>query len=265
MPTYDVFDEDRYFEPAKRVQPFEVQGKKIGVTICEDIWTDEYLPRPLYDVEPVRALVEQGAEIILNLSASPFVWEPGVRLEMIAALAQTHKRSICYCNAVGGNDQLIFDGNSFAVNANGDLSRSWPDFVKTRRSLIPIHRRDQFTEPRANSNFSPRFQSGVAITGQMRFQFGRAGLSGGIDSAVSRGHRRRCPWREERHRRLDAEPVFFPRQRRRRARLAKNLGIKCVEIPIGNAFTVFKAQFEEIFKAFRRTTRKKTCRPVYAA
>jgi len=72
LPTYDVFDEDRYFEPATRVEPFEVQGKKIGVTICEDIWTDEYLPRPLYDVEPVRALVEQGAEIILNLSASPF-------------------------------------------------------------------------------------------------------------------------------------------------------------------------------------------------
>ena len=100
MPTYDVFDEDRYFEPATRVQPFEVQGKKIGVTICEDIWTDEYLPRPLYDVEPVRALVEQGAEIILNLSASPFrLGAPACRLEMIAAQARTYQRPICYCNA----------------------------------------------------------------------------------------------------------------------------------------------------------------------
>src|SRR5512133_3834755 len=121
LPTYDVFDEDRYFEPATRVEPFEVQGKKIGVTICEDIWTDEYLPRPLYDVDPTRSLVEQGAEIILNLSASPFrLGAPACRLEMIAAQARTYRRPICYCNAVGGNDQLIFDGNSIAVNASGD-------------------------------------------------------------------------------------------------------------------------------------------------
>src|SRR5436309_2890607 len=72
LPTYDVFDEDRYFEPASCVEAFDVAGKKIGVTICEDIWTEHYLPRPLYDVEPVRGLIEQGAEIIVNISASPF-------------------------------------------------------------------------------------------------------------------------------------------------------------------------------------------------
>src|SRR5919198_30288 len=122
LPTYDVFDEDRYFEPATRVEPFEVHGKKIGVTICEDIWTDEYLPRPLYDVEPVRSLVEQGAEIILNLSASPFrLGAPACRLEMIQAQARMYQRPICYCNVVGGNDQLVFDGHSIAVNASGNL------------------------------------------------------------------------------------------------------------------------------------------------
>src|ERR1051325_2437652 len=63
LPTYDVFDEDRYFQPPDRIEPFDFRGNKIGVTICEDIWTDEYLPRPLYDVEPVRSLIEQGAEI----------------------------------------------------------------------------------------------------------------------------------------------------------------------------------------------------------
>src|ERR1044071_4359736 len=122
LPTYDVFDEDRYFEPASRIEPFEFKGKKIGVTICEDIWTDDYLPRPLYDVEPVRSLVEQGAEIILNLSSSPFrLGAPACRLEMIAVQARTYRRPICYCNVVGGNDQLIFDGSSIAVNASGDL------------------------------------------------------------------------------------------------------------------------------------------------
>src|SRR5204862_2564830 len=99
LPTYDVFDEDRYFQRADHIEPFDFRGKKIGVTICEDIWTDDYLPRPLYDVEPVRALVDQGAEIILNLSASPFrLGAPACRLEMLEAQARAHHRPICYCN-----------------------------------------------------------------------------------------------------------------------------------------------------------------------
>src|ERR1700676_801069 len=122
LPTYDVFDEDRYFEPASHVEPLDVAGKKIGVTICEDIWTEHSLPRPLYDVEPVQGLIDRGAEIIVNLSASPFnLHKPAIRLEMVAALARAHQRPIFYCNAVGGNDQLVFDGNSIAVNSSGEL------------------------------------------------------------------------------------------------------------------------------------------------
>ncbi len=78
LPTYDVFDEDRYFEPARATKPLLFAGRKIGVTICEDIWTEHYLPRAYYDLEPVRSLVEQGAELIVNLSASPFsLGKPG--------------------------------------------------------------------------------------------------------------------------------------------------------------------------------------------
>src|SRR5881398_3199272 len=122
LPTYDVFDEDRYFQPAEKVEPFELNGTKIGVTICEDIWTEHYLPRPLYDCEPTRSLIENGAELIVNLSASPFnLNKPAVRREMVGALAHAYQRPICYCNAVGGNDQLVFDGNSIAVNASGEL------------------------------------------------------------------------------------------------------------------------------------------------
>src|SRR5256886_13712848 len=129
LPTYDVFDEDRYFDPASRVEACDLCGKKIGVTICEDIWTEHYLPRPFYDVEPVRGLVEQGAEIIVNLSASPFhLHKPAIRREMVGALARAYQRPICYCNAVGGNDQLIFDGNSIAVNASGELIAQFASF-----------------------------------------------------------------------------------------------------------------------------------------
>src|SRR5438874_3593328 len=119
LPTYDVFDEDRYFEPATEVAPLDVCGNRIGVTICEDVWTEHYLPRPLYDVEPVRSLIEQGAEIIVNLSASPFsLHKPAIRREMVGALASAYQCPIFYCNAVGGNDQLAFDGHSIAVNTS---------------------------------------------------------------------------------------------------------------------------------------------------
>src|SRR5204862_2115612 len=129
LPTYDVFDEDRYFEPGCNSAPLVLPSHKIGVTICEDIWTEHYLSRPFYDVEPVLGLVEQGAEIIVNLSSSPFtLHKPAIRHEMVAALARAYQRPICYCNAVGGNDQLIFDGNSIAVNGSGELIAQLPGF-----------------------------------------------------------------------------------------------------------------------------------------
>src|SRR5881394_217451 len=80
LPTYDVFDEDRYFQPATQVVPLNFRGRRVGVTICEDIWTERYLPRSLYEVDPLRSLVNQEAEIILNVSASPFnLRKPAVR------------------------------------------------------------------------------------------------------------------------------------------------------------------------------------------
>ena len=105
LPTYDVFDEDRYFEPGSGGEVFNIAGRQVGVTICEDIWTQNYLPRALYDTELVQSLVNKGADLIVNLSASPFsLGKLSVRREMVATLARTHQRPIVYCNAVGGND-----------------------------------------------------------------------------------------------------------------------------------------------------------------
>src|SRR5262249_36504612 len=118
LPTYDVFDEDRYFEPAESTAPIEILGRRVGITICEDIWTESYLPRQLYPGQPVQQLVNQGATMILNISASPFqVGKPAVRFRMISEIAKQYGVTIAYCNMVGGNDQLIFDGNSCAIDA----------------------------------------------------------------------------------------------------------------------------------------------------
>src|SRR5437588_11156587 len=187
LPTYDVFDEDRYFQPADQVQPFDLNGKKIGVTICEDIWTEHYLPRPFYDCEPTRSLIDQGAELIVNLSASPFTLrKPAIRYEMVATLAKTYKRPIFYCNAVGGNDQLIFDGNSIAVNASGDLIAQLPGFREHEQivdtdSKTAIEFREASTPEQLFAALSLGLRDYFHKCG---FKSAVLGLSGGIDSAV---------------------------------------------------------------------------------
>jgi len=250
LPTYDVFDEDRYFEPASRVEPFDVHGLRIGVTICEDIWTEHYLPRPFYDVEPVRSLIEQGADIIVNLSASPFsLHKPAVRREMVGALARAYQRPICYCNAVGGNDQLVFDGNSIAVNAAGELIAQLAGFSENELVIDTDKARgSEFHESKTPVDLFAALSLGVRdYLRKCNFKSAVLGLSGGIDSAVVAVIAVDA---------LGAENVVgvsMPSQYSSRGSiddartLARNLGIKFLEIPITNAFATFKAQFAEIF------------------
>jgi NAD+ synthase (glutamine-hydrolysing) len=250
LPTYDVFDEDRYFEPARRVEPFDLHGQKLGVTICEDIWTEHYLPRPFYDVEPVRGLIDQGADIIVNLSASPFsLHKPAIRHEMVGALASAYQRPICYCNAVGGNDQLVFDGNSIAVNAAGGLIAQLSSFCEDEAIVDTDQTRViEFRESKTPVDLFAALSLGVRdYLRKCNFKSAVLGLSGGIDSAVVAAIAVDA---------LGAENVVgvsMPSQYSSRdsiddARsLARNLGIKFLEIPITNAFATFKAQFDEIF------------------
>jgi NAD+ synthase (glutamine-hydrolysing) len=251
LPTYDVFDEDRYFAAATSVKPFDVQGKKIGVTICEDIWTDQYLPRPLYDCEPTRRLVEQGAEIIVNLSASPFrLGAPSCRLEMITAQARTYERPICYCNAVGGNDQLIFDGNSIAVNASGQLIAQLAAFREDEKVVdTDSTNAIEFHEANVPEQLFGALSLGVCdYFRKCGFHSAVIGLSGGVDSAITAVIAVEA---------LGAENVvgvsmpspYSSRGSIDDARsLARNLKIRLLEIPITETFQVFKSQFKEIFK-----------------
>jgi len=250
LPTYDVFDEDRYFEPARQIAPLNFRGHRIGVTICEDIWTERYLPRPLYDVDPVRALVTQEAEMILNVSASPFsLRKPSVRREMICGLAGTYQRPIFYCNAVGGNDQLVFDGNSIAVNASGQLLAQLPPFEEA--SVIV----DSESAPSlkvASVDIVQELYAALRLglrdyLAKCGFKSAVLGLSGGIDSAVVAAIAVDAIGAD------NVTGVSMPSQFSSRGSvldalaLAKNLGIQCLQIPIADAFAVFKAQFKEVF------------------
>jgi NAD+ synthase (glutamine-hydrolysing) len=264
LPTYDVFDEERYFQPADHVEPFVVHGKKIGVTICEDIWTEHYLPRPLYDCEPVRSLVEQGAEIIVNLSSSPFILhKPEIRYEMVAGLARAHQRPICYCNLIGGNDQLVFDGNSFAVNSAGNVIAQLAAFREDERvvdtdSTLAI----EFHEGKISEQIFAALSLGLRdYCHKCNFRSVVVGLSGGIDSAVTAAIAADALGTE------NMTGVSMPSQYSSRGSiddaraLARNLGIKLFEIPITDAFQVCKAQFKEAFKGLPENETEENMQP----
>jgi len=150
LPTYDVFDENRYFDPGPSDQrPVVIAGHKLGLTICEDAFTDSDLwPELRYDVDPVADLARAGADTIINLSASPFVLgKDAMRFQCMAGHAKRHHVSFVYANQIAGNDELIFDGNSFAVDPDGRLLTEPSPFVEsvlvcelpapTRPAVIP--------------------------------------------------------------------------------------------------------------------------------
>jgi NAD+ synthase (glutamine-hydrolysing) len=250
LPTYDVFDEDRYFEPARGVAPLEFHGRKLGVTICEDIWTERYLPRSLYEIDPVRSLVEQGAEIILNVSASPFsLRKPEIRREMLCGLAGEYQRAIFYCNAIGGNDQLVFDGHSIAVNARGQLLSQLSSFAESNEvvdSEGPLCA--TITSAELVEELYAALRLGLRdYLAKCGFHTAVLGLSGGIDSAVVAALAVDALGAD------NVTGVAMPSQFSSRGSiadaiaLAKNLGIECLQIPIRDAFSAFKAQFKEVF------------------
>ena len=123
LPTYDIFDENRYFEPASENTPVQFCGGKIGLTICEDIWTDrDFWPQHLYRTDPVSGLINEGAQVVLNISSSPYeLGKEDRRLRILRSVVAEHRVPLIYVNQFGGNDELIFDGNSVALAADGSL------------------------------------------------------------------------------------------------------------------------------------------------
>src|SRR5216110_3551375 len=264
LPTYDVFDEERYFEPANRVEPLDIHGKKVGVTICEDIWTEHYLPRPLYDVEPVRSLVEQGAEIIVNLSSSPFaLHKPAIRYELVAGSARAHQRPICYCNLIGGNDQLVFDGDSIAVNPAGKLIAQLAAFREDEKVVDTDSTETiEFREAKTPEQLFAALSLGVRdYFRKCNFQSAVVGLSGGIDSAVTAVIAADALGAE------NVTGVSMPSPYSSRGSiddaraLARNLGIKFLEVPISDAFRDFKSQFKEVFKGLPENETEENMQP----
>jgi len=190
LPFYDVFDETRYFEPAKEVIPVTFKGKRLGITICEDVWNDkDYWTTPLYQNNPIESLFTQGIDVILNLSASPF-WlnkEKG-RLDILSNIAKKYELPLVYTNQVGGNDDLLFDGASIVVDKNGILQAQGKDFEEDLIIYDLDSNKGQINSVSTTEEESLLKALVIGLKdycGKLGFKKVVLGLSGGIDSAVT--------------------------------------------------------------------------------
>lgn len=252
LPTYDVFDEDRYFEPSKMIVPFEFNGAKQGITICEDIWNDEdFWPDRLYRRDPVKEAIAQGAKVILNISASP--WHDGkekVRREMLCRVARDEKIPLAQVNLVGANDELIFDGHSIAIDARGNviaMGRGFAEDVFVADFGAAAASAGVQFPPREAQIFSALALGIRDYVHKCGFKSVILGLSGGIDSALTAVLAADALGRE------NVLGVAMPARYSSAgsvtdaAALAKNLGIRYELLPIEPVFLAFEDQLKNVF------------------
>ena len=258
LPTYDVFDERRYFEPATDVAPVTFRGRRLGISICEDIWNDaDFWPERLYRGDPIETLVRAGADLILNISASPFTIEKRhLRPRMLAATARKWRRPLLFVNQVGGQDDLVFDGTSLVLDAAGQVVARGAEHAP---DLILADLAEDGTgggELRANDASDERSALGALALGTRdyarRCGFSRAllGLSGGIDSALVAAIAARALGPE------NVLGVAMPSRYssegalRDAEALARNLGIGFTVIPIEPMFESYLKALAPALEAF---------------
>jgi NAD+ synthase (glutamine-hydrolysing) len=244
LPTYDVFDESRYFHPAPKQFPYGFGREQLGITICEDVWNDRnFWPESLYERDPVIELVGQGITVLINISASPYTIDKrALRREMLQAIAVNQQRPVVYVNQFGGNDSLIFDGASLALTPDGKVAAQALAFEEDLIIFDTVSGEGEIHE-------QPQEEIGYAYKGlvigthdyvrKCGFKKVVVGLSGGIDSAVVASIAVEA---------LGAENVlgvsmpgpFSSEGSKTDARmLAKNLGIEYLAIPIGKVYEAY--------------------------
>jgi NAD+ synthase/NAD+ synthase (glutamine-hydrolysing) len=190
LPTYDVFDEARYFVPAEHQSLCEIQGRKVALTICEDAWNDkQYWERRLYRRDPVEELAAQGAEVLISINASPYhMGKRALRREIFATSARRHKLPVVYVNQVGGNDQLVFDGSSFALDAEARVIGAAASFAEDLVFVDTGSGRGDLRDTHADEHEAVYEALVLGLRDYIRkcgFRRVLLGLSGGIDSSLT--------------------------------------------------------------------------------
>ncbi|MBI2996725.1 MAG: NAD+ synthase [Candidatus Melainabacteria bacterium] len=249
LPTYDVFDEDRYFESGKTIKCVELLNKKIGLSICEDVWHDDLSwTKPRYHIDPISILAKQKIDFLINSSASPyFIGKPKLREDILKKCAKKHKIPLIYVNQVGGNDELIFDGNSCVINQDGNVCLRLKSF-KEDLQMFEFHSNQIIVsrDTPMECLYNDMDELLQAITCGLRdytikcgFKKVIIGLSGGIDSALVTTIATMTLGKE------NVQAIFMPSRYTSRASykdskdLANNLGIELKIVSIEEPFKAF--------------------------
>ena len=252
LPTYDVFDESRYFQPAERQTTYDFGNDHLGVTICEDVWNDKnFWPNMLYERDPVTELITQGTTLLLNISASPYTIDKrALRFDMLKSIAKTHHRPVVYVNQVGGNDSLIFDGASLALTADGKIAAQALAFEEDQ-VLFDTETGQGEIHPQPRQEIEYAYRALVIGTRDYVTKCGfkkvLVALSGGIDSAIV------AAIAVEALGAANVQGVSMPGpfssegSKDDAKALATNLGIDMMTLPIGGVFDAYRAALKPAF------------------
>jgi NAD+ synthetase len=261
LPFYDVFDEQRYFAPSKPQQVVELDGVRLAVTICEDAWNDKnFWPRRLYKNDPLEELMRQQPAVHINLSSSPF-WhgKRALRRQMLAAIARRDRVPVLLCNQVGGNDSLIFDGSSMALNARGELIAQAASFEE---DLLVVDLNDLSNWPASpaseEDDTAAAYHALVLGTRDYVRKCGFSkvliGLSGGIDSALVAAIAKEALGAENVMGIGMPSPYSSPGSIDDSRQLAANLGIRFEVIGINGLFQEYTHALEPLFAGLKADT-----------
>jgi len=252
LPFYDVFDEQRYFSPSGPQKVIDFEGTRLAVTICEDAWNDKsFWPRPLYAIDPVKELMRQNPALHINLSSSPY-WhhKRTIRREMLTAIARRDRIPVLMSNQVGGNDSLVFDGSSLALNAGGELIAQAASFEEDLVIVDPFN-----TAPVALPDDDETEAAYRALVLGTRdyvrkcgFRKVIVGLSGGIDSALVAAIATEALGAENVTGIGMPSPYSSSGSIEDSRQLASNLGIRFETISINELFADFNHALAPLFK-----------------
>lgn len=253
LPTYDVFDEDRYFAPARKQEIVRLDRSNLALTICEDAWNDKHFwQKRLYSIDPVEELVRAGGNLVINISASPFtVHKREIRKKMLQAIAADFHLPVVMCNQVGGNDSLIFDGSSIVVGPDGRVLAQAKSFEEdlvlfdTETLEGDLHEQQAELEAGAYAALVLGTRDYVRKCG---FKKVIIGLSGGIDSALTAAIAVDALGKENVMGVSMPGPYSSQGSKDDAKELARNLGIRYEVIPISPVFDEFRKALSSTFR-----------------
>jgi len=258
LPTYDIFDEYRYFEPNTEYNLVKYKGKKIAITICEDLWEKQavdnnFAKEELYTISPMEKLGALNPDFVVNIAASPFSHnQKNIRTEILQTIAKKYQLPLIYVNQIGANTELIFDGDSMAINSKGEVACQL-NYFEEDFTLVNLDELENLKAEEKEVDYIEKIHDALVLGlkdyfGKMGFTKATLGLSGGIDSAVTVVLAERALGKENVRVLLMPSEFSSDHSVKDAVDLANNLGIQYEIVPIQDIFKSFEKSLAPIFE-----------------